>query len=136
MGCRDRIIWTGFLSGDELWATYSAADLFVLLSESENFGMVVVEALLCHLPVLVSPHIGVGDYLKPENVGLTVSMNIQVVSEVLERFLIEKSEWQNRVKKSRETAIKLFGLQRVAELMSQAFSDVIDGTLSSDCEWQ
>ena len=46
LGVDERIVWTGYLTGQELLIAYSSADLFALMSEGENFGMVVVEALL------------------------------------------------------------------------------------------
>jgi len=45
LGVDARVIWTGYKTGKELIEIYSAADVAALLSESENFGMVVVEAL-------------------------------------------------------------------------------------------
>lgn len=64
LGVSERIVWTGFLAGEDLLAALSAADLFALVSENENFGLVVVEAMLCGLPVLLSPDIGIYSMIK------------------------------------------------------------------------
>jgi glycosyltransferase involved in cell wall biosynthesis len=43
--------------------------VFVLPSYSENFGMAVVEAMLCHLPVVVSNNVGLAEDLVRADVG-------------------------------------------------------------------
>jgi glycosyltransferase involved in cell wall biosynthesis len=41
LGLEAEVLWTGFLSGDDKWAALADADLFVLPSYSENFGVAV-----------------------------------------------------------------------------------------------
>ena len=48
------ITFTGMLTGESKWGAFSAADVFVLPSHQENFGIAVVEAMACGTPVLVS----------------------------------------------------------------------------------
>ncbi|MEY4198924.1 MAG: hypothetical protein RLZZ265_664, partial [Verrucomicrobiota bacterium] len=44
----------GPVGDDDKWASYAAADLFVLPSYSENFGLVIAEALGCGVPVITT----------------------------------------------------------------------------------
>lgn len=53
-GLSDRVMFHGHVVGDAKRAAFSAADLFVLPSYSENFGMVVAEALAHGLPIVTS----------------------------------------------------------------------------------
>lgn len=50
----DRIEFSGPLFSAEKWQAYSDADLFVLPTYSENFGMAVAEALAAGTPAVVS----------------------------------------------------------------------------------
>ena len=50
----DSFVFTGSLNDDEKWAAYARADLFVLPTYSENFGIVVAEALWARVPVITT----------------------------------------------------------------------------------
>ena len=53
-GAGERILFAGVKRGEELAAFYDAADLFVLASEFESFGMVFTEALARGLPIVAT----------------------------------------------------------------------------------
>ncbi len=53
-GVRDRVHRTGHLDGLDKWSALAAADLFVLPSQQENFGIAVAEAMQAGLPVVLS----------------------------------------------------------------------------------
>lgn len=54
LGLGDQVTFTGFVSDDDLRAFYAAARLLVLPSFDEGFGLPVIEAMACGLPVAVS----------------------------------------------------------------------------------
>jgi glycosyltransferase involved in cell wall biosynthesis len=62
-GLDGRVRLPGPLSGSQLAATYDAADLLVLPSRAETYGMVVTEALARGIPVLATAVGGVPDTL-------------------------------------------------------------------------
>lgn len=63
MGLGDKILFAGFVRGDELTKLYRAADLFVMPSVSEPFGLTALEALANGTPILVSKQSGVSEVL-------------------------------------------------------------------------
>ncbi len=64
LGIGDKVIFTGFKRDEELGRIYSSADLFVMPSVSEPFGLVPLEALLNGTPVLISKQSGVSEVLR------------------------------------------------------------------------
>lgn len=63
----DRVVFTGFLFGAELYAWYDMADFFILPSRYEPFGAVVNEALVYGCPVVASKNIGALDFIDEKN---------------------------------------------------------------------
>ncbi len=54
LGVADAVEWTGYLSDKDLVATYQTADLLVLPSRCEGFGLPAIEAMACGTPVICS----------------------------------------------------------------------------------
>ena len=59
----------GYRTGEDLGACYAAADLFVFPSRTDTFGLVVIEALACGLPVAAFPATGPIDILTRAELG-------------------------------------------------------------------
>jgi glycosyltransferase involved in cell wall biosynthesis len=68
----DRVRFTGPRTGADLDAVYAAADVLVLPSRAETYGMVVTEALARGLPVIASDVGGVTEALGSWRAGLLV----------------------------------------------------------------
>ncbi|KAG6580488.1 Sulfoquinovosyl transferase SQD2, partial [Cucurbita argyrosperma subsp. sororia] len=59
-------VFTGMLSGEELSQAYASGDVFVMPSESETLGLVVLEAMSSGIPVIGARAGGVPDIIPPE----------------------------------------------------------------------
>jgi glycosyltransferase involved in cell wall biosynthesis len=66
----DRITWTGMLNGSLKWGALAAADMLVMPSHQENFGIVVAEALACKLPVIISDKVNIWREIAERRAGL------------------------------------------------------------------
>lgn len=71
LGIAARVDFTGALSAERVRAEMEAADVFVLASNHETFGVVVIEALACGLPVVCTAS-GGPDHLIDAKNGLLV----------------------------------------------------------------
>ncbi|MEP6993738.1 MAG: glycosyltransferase family 4 protein, partial [Acidobacteriota bacterium] len=63
-GLSDRFLFTGFLAPEELDRLYARADVYVLPSVSEPFGLTALEALQHGTPVIVSKTAGVAEVVR------------------------------------------------------------------------
>ena len=64
LGIADKVIFTGFLRGDDVERVFRMADLYVMPSVSEPFGIAALEALSYDVPVLISKQSGAAEVLK------------------------------------------------------------------------
>ncbi len=59
LGLEQRVTFTGMLRGTAKWGALRAAEVFVLPSHQENFGVAVAEALAMGTPALVSNQVNI-----------------------------------------------------------------------------
>jgi len=114
LGIQRDVIWAGFLEGEKKRAAFAAADVFVLPSYSENFGVAAVEAMACGLPVIISDQVGIHHEVAGAKAGLVVQCNSNEVSDALERVL---SDCEARLQISRNAVLlaKKFSPEVVSE---------------------
>lgn len=82
-----RITWTGMLSGNLKWGAIYCAEAFVLPSHQENFGISVVEALACGVPVLITDKVNIWEKIAAEDAGIVDTDNLAGVHSLLDRWL-------------------------------------------------
>jgi glycosyltransferase involved in cell wall biosynthesis len=87
LGIEGDLYWPGFLGGDEKLAAMADADLFVLPSYSENFGLSVVEAMASCLPVVVSDQVAIHHEVAGANAGLVTACQVPPLAAALEALI-------------------------------------------------
>jgi glycosyltransferase involved in cell wall biosynthesis len=120
-----RVTFTGSIFGEDKWATYRDADVFVLPSQNENFGNTAAEAAAVGTPVIVTENCGVAPLLKDaglmirhDEAELTLAMAKLLQNETLrEHFSIQgikaaaKISWEGPVRETEALYRKLAQMQ-------------------------
>jgi len=75
LNLEDKVIFTGYLPKEDLYSAYQRADLFVLPSIVEGFGLTVVESWLYEKCTIVSNGAGVSELITDEVNGFTFKRN-------------------------------------------------------------
>jgi glycosyltransferase involved in cell wall biosynthesis len=87
LGIGDRVSFVGFVSGYDKNLLLQGADVFVLPSYSENFGIAVAEALVAGLPVVVTPGVQIAPEIAAARAGLVLEANVTELSAALLQLL-------------------------------------------------
>jgi len=132
LGLGDRVRFSGALTGRELDRAYAAADLLVLASRGETYGMVVTEALARGLPVLATDVGGVTEALgrgeDGTRPGLLVPPGDRAALGAALRAWLEDAELRDRLRlAARERRAKL----RPWAATASAVADVLAGVVAS-----
>lgn len=86
-GIDRRIHWTGMISGATKWGAYSASEAFILPSHSENFGVVVAEALSCGKPALISDKVNLWREVADAGAGFVEADTVDGAEKLIRQFL-------------------------------------------------
>jgi glycosyltransferase involved in cell wall biosynthesis len=85
------VLFTGFLSGEELSQAYASADVFVFPSTTDTFGNVVLEAQASGLPVIVSDQGGPKELIKDGLSGFVVKANnAAAFADAMQFFIMDR----------------------------------------------
>src|SRR3984893_16413521 len=123
MGLNGKVLFTGPLYGDQKWAAYRDADLFVLPSRNENFGNTAAEAIACGTPVLVTDQCGIAP-LVGGRAGLVVSHDCAAIEAGLEKML-EDSNFASGLRAGCGEVANSLGWSEPLEQMESIYQEVI-----------
>jgi glycosyltransferase involved in cell wall biosynthesis len=70
LGVADRVVLTGVVNGPDRHAALAAADVWVLPSDTENFGNAVVEAMAAGVPSVITPGVNLSAEIDAAGAGL------------------------------------------------------------------
>lgn len=127
LGLDDRVWLHGPLTGVALAERYAAADLLVLPSRGETFGMVVVEALARGIPVVASDVGGVPEALGDGGGMLVPVGDLDAWAEALRRWLTEASLRDRLRAEAAVRRAELPGWERTACLVADALLGCVAG---------
>jgi glycosyltransferase involved in cell wall biosynthesis len=88
-GLESRVHLTGRKTGSDLIEAYDRADMFVMTSRSESFGMVLIEAMARGIPVIAPDITGVVDIVVNNMTGLLIDDRVASLADAIRRILTE-----------------------------------------------
>jgi glycosyltransferase involved in cell wall biosynthesis len=133
LGVEDDFTYLGDLGDQEKWSAYRRADVFVLPTYSENFGIVVAEALAAGVPVLTTT--GTPWKVLVENqCGWWIEPGVKSLGKVLPEILqMNRETLAEMGNRGRVYAIRAFSWQSIADKMRQAYAWFLEGGNPPPC---
>jgi len=123
LGIKRDIIWAGFLDGKDKKSVIAEADIFVLPSYSENFGVAVVEAMAAGLPVIVSDCVGLHREISRAEAGVVVPCKEKPLSEAILRLLTD-AQLRASLSRNGQVLAESFTPRRVAGKLVELYQKI------------
>jgi phosphatidyl-myo-inositol dimannoside synthase len=93
-GLRNNVIITGFLAEEELPAHFALADIYVMPSVKEGFGIVFVEAMYYGTPVIAGNADGSTDALLDGKLGILITPDDAVaITDAIQKMMANKNAY-------------------------------------------
>jgi glycosyltransferase involved in cell wall biosynthesis len=125
----DQTIFTGLLTGSDKIKMLCSSDIFVLPSYSETFGLSILEAMSCKLPVIISNQCNIASEVKESCSGIIVNLNKKDLAEAI----IELLDNKNLAKEMGENGHKLiqekFNWNKITNKMIDLYKKAISSKI-------
>ncbi|HEY9880506.1 MAG TPA: hormogonium polysaccharide biosynthesis glycosyltransferase HpsP [Leptolyngbyaceae cyanobacterium] len=119
---------TGFITGDTKAALLKTADLFVLPSYYENFGIAVAEAMMAGLPVVISQGVYIWQDIEQSGSGWICDLTVESLAQKLQIALSNASERQLRGRNAQTFALANYGWDAIAHQTLAAYRHCLSTT--------
>lgn len=100
-GLNNCVHFIGMVKGVEKTSLYRASDVFVLPTQQENFGLVLVESMICETSVITTYNVDIWKEIK-EGGAIIVNNSAVEIADKLEVLLRDKVALEDISKKSRQ----------------------------------
>jgi len=119
----NNILITGPLYGMDKLEAYVDADVYVLPSSYEIWGMTIIEAMACGTPILITQNCGLADFVD-NNVGVTFELDCENLKETLFEMLTNDKKLKIFREKCKEV-VKTFDIKRVVKKLENVYLSII-----------
>ena len=123
LGIDTKVQFAGPVFGQDKWAAYRGADVFVLPSQNENFGNTAAEAVAAGTPVIVTQQCGIAPLLA-DKAGLAVRHDLESLADALGRILNDE-ELRGQLKAGCAKVTRNLGWETPVREMERLYSECI-----------
>lgn len=123
----DRLHYVNFTSTPERYMT--AADIFCLPSYREGFGMTIIEAAACAVPVVASNIYGITDAVADGETGLLFAAgDVSALTQALLKLIMENDLRQQMGDAARVRALELFSGEKITRETMMLYDSLSEGS--------
>lgn len=108
LGVEDRVHFLGMVVGREKLSLYQSADVFVLPTSQENFGMVLIEALACGTPIVTTKGVDIWRDIEASGTGVICDQAPHILAQTISTILSDNSFREGMAAKARPWVFREF----------------------------
>ncbi|MBW4527504.1 MAG: hormogonium polysaccharide biosynthesis glycosyltransferase HpsP [Phormidium tanganyikae FI6-MK23] len=121
---KDKTSIVGFITGSEKTALLKTADLFVLPSYYENFGIAVAEAMSVGTPVVISDQVHIWQEIERSQSGWICTCDVERLTQTLKEAICDRAEQLRRGKNAQIHAQKHYSWNAIAQQMITTYREI------------
>jgi len=126
LGIAEKVIFTGHIEEKVFRDAYGAADVFVLPSEYEAFGIVLLEAMACKVPCIGTRVGGVPEVIRDGTDGLLVEYkDVRGLARAMIRLLSDFEERHRMGEAGRERVRREFTWSSVVDRIEEVYRELV-----------
>ncbi len=125
-GLDEVVHFVGPLHGAEVVQAYVDADVFTLPSYTENFGMTVIEAMACALPVVISDGVKIHAEVAQAGAGLVTHCDASEVAVALETLLRDADRRRIMGERGRELVKERYTWPVIVGALTREYEAVVE----------
>lgn len=124
-GIGDRVYFAGFLEGESKNLFIQGSDLFALTSHSENFAVVVLEALAAGVPVVVTPGVALASVVQQHQLGYVTQLDVSAIASTVEQYLNNPQQGKNMGKSAQKLIYDHYTWDQIAARMIHIYQAIL-----------
>lgn len=126
LGLQKSVEFLGKIVHDKVPDVLNNLDIFAALSDNESFGVAVIEASACELPVVVTDVGGLPEVVEENVTGLIVpKRNAQAAAAAFEKLLLNPTLRKNMGRAGRERVWRYYHWDRNVEAVVRLYNEVL-----------
>ncbi len=114
----------GPLDGVDVQQAFVDADVFALISRTENFGVAVVEAMACGLPVVISDQVGIHPDVSRNGAGLVTNCDSAEAADALLMLLKDPKRRRAMGQVGRELVEQSYSWSAIVEALNSRYEEL------------
>ncbi|MFK7955086.1 MAG: glycosyltransferase [Lysobacterales bacterium] len=120
------IHFVGWVAGEVKQRLLERADVFVLPSFSENFGVVVLEAMGAGVPVVLTPEVALSQQVEDAGAGMVIDGSAQSIADGIDRLASDENLRVAMGQAGRSLAEQRFSWTAVADALGEQYRQVLE----------
>jgi glycosyltransferase involved in cell wall biosynthesis len=127
----EKILFPGFISGDDKWSLYRDSDLFIIPSKYEGFGNVVPEAAINKTPIILSDGCAIAPIVKKNGFGEIVPYdNVKIMSDTMYIILSDETLRKIMSEKGVEFVLKNWTWVKSTDILLDVYTKSLSNSTS------
>lgn len=126
------VTYFGPAYGKEKLIFFRDSDIFVLPSYSENFGLVLIEAMFMKLPVVITEAVGIASDIEAAGAGVIVEKTVDAVKDGILRLVKDPEMAREMGEKGRALVQSRFSWHDIADTLITVYQEIISTRKADD----